>query len=199
MNETAPIPEFVDDVSSRIFAAGLLLQSCRGLVTEPEASRRIGEAVAELDGALSRLRSAALEVITDATAAHERSQLLRDLDKRHGNADPATHPASRPHEEDRMPTKPATQPGTVDVAFTLPAEVQADDVALCGEFNDWSTDLIKLALDGDGTWRARVALEPSRAYRYCYLLDGQRWENAWDGDYAPNPYGGDDSVILVVE
>ena len=98
-----------------------------------------------------------------------------------------------------MPTKPAAQPSTVDVIFVLPAEVEAEEVALCGEFNDWSTNDIKLARDGDGTWRVTVTLEPGRAYRYRYLLDGQRWENAWDADYVPNPYGGDDSVITVVE
>jgi 1,4-alpha-glucan branching enzyme len=90
------------------------------------------------------------------------------------------------------------KPRTVKVAFTLPAEVEASDIALCGEFNNWSTDGIKLSRDGEGTWRATVSLEPGRAYRYRYLLDGQRWENGWDADsYLPNPYGEDDSVVIV--
>ncbi len=87
---------------------------------------------------------------------------------------------------------------TVDVSFTLPADVRADSVALCGEFNDWSAENIKLERDTDGSWRATVALKPGRTYRYRYLLDGERWENAWQADgYLPNPYGSDDSVILV--
>jgi hypothetical protein len=43
-----------------------------------------------------------------------------------------------------------------------------------------------------------VALEPGRSYRYRYLIDGEYWENAWKADgYVPNPYGSDDSVIVV--
>lgn len=87
---------------------------------------------------------------------------------------------------------------TVDVAFTLPAEVQAETVALCGEFNGWSADDIQLERDGDGTWRATVALEPGRSYRYRYLLDGERWENAWQADrYVQNSFGSVDSVVVV--
>jgi 1,4-alpha-glucan branching enzyme len=87
---------------------------------------------------------------------------------------------------------------TVKVTFTLPADVQAQSVALCGDFNDWSAENIKLARDGDGSWRVTVALQPGHSYRYRYLVDGERWENAWHADrYVPNPYGSDDSVVLV--
>jgi 1,4-alpha-glucan branching enzyme len=87
---------------------------------------------------------------------------------------------------------------TVKVTFTLPADVQAESVALCGDFNDWSAENIKLARDRDGSWRVEVALEPGHSYRYRYLVDGERWENAWHADrYVPNPYGSDDSVVLV--
>lgn len=97
-----------------------------------------------------------------------------------------------------MPVKRATKAKAIDVTFTLPADVQADSVALCGEFNEWSTENMKLERNGDGSWLATVALEPGRAYRYRYLLDGQRWENAWQADdYVPNPYGSDDSVVVV--
>jgi len=89
-------------------------------------------------------------------------------------------------------------PKTVQVVFTLPAEIYADEVALCGEFNDWHSDDIKLRRDDSGRWHTTVTLEPGRAYRYRYLLDGERWENAWDADrYDPNPYGGDDSVLIL--
>ena len=96
------------------------------------------------------------------------------------------------------PGTPAAKAGTIDVTFTLPAEVHAGTVALCGEFNDWSAEDIRLQRDSDGSWRATVALEPGRSYRYRYLLDGERWENAWQvGCYAPNSYGSTDSVVVV--
>jgi hypothetical protein len=87
---------------------------------------------------------------------------------------------------------------TVEIIFTLPGEVQASSVALCGEFNGWSAHDIRLERGGDGSWRAGVALEPGHSYRYRYLLDGERWENAWQADrYVPNPYGSTDSVVVV--
>jgi hypothetical protein len=96
------------------------------------------------------------------------------------------------------PGAPAAGPGTVDVTFTLPADVHAGTVALCGEFNAWSADDIRLERGSDGSWRATVPLEPGRSYRYRYLLDGQRWENDRRADrYVPNPLGSTDSVIVV--
>jgi len=93
---------------------------------------------------------------------------------------------------------PAARARTTDVRFTLPAEVQAGTVALCGEFNNWSAQDIRLERGDDGSWQATVALEPGRSYRYRYLLDGERWENAWQADrYAPNSYGSTDSVVVV--
>jgi 1,4-alpha-glucan branching enzyme len=71
-------------------------------------------------------------------------------------------------------------------------------VALCAEINNWSAQDIRLERGGDGTWRATVALQPGRSYRYRYLLDGERWENAWQADrYVPNPYSTTDSVVVV--
>jgi hypothetical protein len=86
----------------------------------------------------------------------------------------------------------------VDVTFTFPADVQADSVVLCGEFSQWTVEGIQLDRGDDGSWRAVVALEPGRSYRYRYLIDGERWENAPGADqYVPNPYGSVDSVITV--
>jgi hypothetical protein len=90
-----------------------------------------------------------------------------------------------------------TAVSTVDVMFTLPAEVDADSVALCGEFNQWSAEAIELERGTDGIWWTVIALEPG-SYRYRYLLDGERWENAWQADrYEANPFGGTDSVVIV--
>ncbi len=88
---------------------------------------------------------------------------------------------------------------TVPVTFTLPAEVGAGDVALCGDFNNWDTGPIPLIRDtDDGAWQVTVPLPPGNSYHYRYLLDGERWENAWDADrYEPNPFGSDNSVVIV--
>jgi 1,4-alpha-glucan branching enzyme len=85
-----------------------------------------------------------------------------------------------------MATK-RVRPRTVKVEFTLPAEIEADDFAPCGEFNDWSAEDTKLTRGADGQWRATISLEPGRVYRYRYLLDGQWWENSWNAkEYVAN-------------
>ena len=50
--------------------------------------------------------------------------------------------------------------------------------------------------DADGGFSVTVSLDAGRAYRFRYLLDGQRWDNDWAADaYQPNDFGGDDSVV----
>jgi hypothetical protein len=87
--------------------------------------------------------------------------------------------------------------GTVEVVFSLPAETVAEQVALCGDFNDWAPEGISLARAADRSWQVTVPLAPG-SYRYKYLLDGVTWENGSDADrYEENAYGTLDSVIVV--
>ena len=143
-------------------------------------------------------------------AAHGRAAAHREPeDEQHGHGEAgapaaADEPPAEGTAGDRAagqpgaPAAPAAGAGTVDVTFTLPAEVRAETVALCGDFNDWSVQSLMLDRGSDGSWRATVALEPGRSYRYRYLLDGKRWENAWHADcYLPNSFGGTDSVVVV--
>jgi 1,4-alpha-glucan branching enzyme len=98
----------------------------------------------------------------------------------------------------RVAAKRATKPKTAKVVFELPAAIDAEKVALCGEFNDWSTDTILLERDPDGAWHTTVALELGKSYRYRYLINGEQWENSWQADaYVPNPHGTEDSVVVV--
>jgi Glycogen recognition site of AMP-activated protein kinase len=86
---------------------------------------------------------------------------------------------------------------TVDVVFSLPAETEAGQVALCGEFNDWSPETTSLTRGDDRAWRVTVPLAPG-TYRYKFLLDGETWENGTDADrYEENAYGTTDSVVVV--
>jgi Glycogen recognition site of AMP-activated protein kinase len=95
------------------------------------------------------------------------------------------------------PVQPAAKAGTVDGTFTLPVDVQAESVALCGQFNDWRADSIRLERGSNGCWRATVPLE-RRSYHYRYLLDGERRKNARQaGRHMPNAYGSAGSVVVV--
>ncbi len=87
---------------------------------------------------------------------------------------------------------------TCRVTFELPADVEAKTVALCGEFNDWDRKSHILEQRKDGRFSLTVSLEAGKVYRFRYLVDGARWENAWDADgYLPNEFGTEDSVVTI--
>lgn len=110
------------------------------------------------------------------------------------NAEPITAPQPITIADEFIPAEPPT----VEVTFTLPSEVGAADVLLCGDFNGWTAAPTPLARGNDGAWQVTLPLEPGNSYHYRYLLDGQRWENAWQADrYEPNPFGSDNSVVIV--
>jgi 1,4-alpha-glucan branching enzyme len=80
----------------------------------------------------------------------------------------------------------------------VPAESEAREVFLCGEFNDWSETSHPLKQRTDGSYSTTVTLGTGRDYRFRYLLDGERWENDWEADaYVPNEYGSEDSVVKL--
>ena len=86
--------------------------------------------------------------------------------------------------------------GKARVTFTVDPQVGAQTAAVSGEWNDWSADADVMERDADGGFRVTVSLDAGRAYRFRYLLDGQRWDNDWAADaYQPNDFGGDDSVV----
>jgi 1,4-alpha-glucan branching enzyme len=101
--------------------------------------------------------------------------------------------------EEEMIKKNYTKTGKLcRVTFNLPPEVNAKKAFLCGEFNDWSTHSHPMKRHLDGGFSTTVTLPVGREYRFRYLLDGQRWENAWQADaYLPNEFGTEDSVIRV--
>jgi len=84
------------------------------------------------------------------------------------------------------------------VTFKLPAEVGAGAANIVGDFNGWNTDSHAMKKLKDGSFSIALSLTPGKAYRFRYLLDGERWENDWEADaYLPNSYGEDDSVVEV--
>ena len=86
--------------------------------------------------------------------------------------------------------------GKAKVTFTVDPRVGAQAAAVCGEWNDWSTDADVMRRDADGGFSVTVVLDAGRTYRFRYLLDGQRWDNDWAADaYVGNKFGGDDSVV----
>ena len=89
--------------------------------------------------------------------------------------------------------------GDTLVAFRLPGEVAETTVSVVGEFNDWSADAHRMRRADEG-FAVVIPLAPGRAYRFRYLLDGERWMNDWAADdYVPNEFGGEDSVVDLTD
>jgi hypothetical protein len=90
--------------------------------------------------------------------------------------------------------QPAAQAGTVTVSFVLPPDVGAESAELLGDFTDWTP--IAMDTDEHGGHTISLDLRSGAAYRFRYLLDGERWENDWAADdYAANDYGSHDSIV----
>jgi hypothetical protein len=86
------------------------------------------------------------------------------------------------------------------VTFRLPKEAvpDAEKVTLAGDFNNWDTESIVMKKLKNGDFAVTLKLKAGRAYRFRYLINGERWENDWHADrYDPNPFGWHDSVVIV--
>ena len=85
--------------------------------------------------------------------------------------------------------------GGVVITFRIP-KTDHVPVHVVGDFNGWSPTALPMEPDANGELVARIALPRGRRYRFRYFLAESRWENDWAADdYAPNEFGGDDSVI----
>jgi 1,4-alpha-glucan branching enzyme len=96
----------------------------------------------------------------------------------------------------KQPEKAAAK---TKVTFDLPkaAVENAETVAVLGDFNQWDIQQgIELKKQKDGSFKATVELEAGRNYQYRFLIDGRRWENAWNAEaYEPTPFGTYNSVV----
>ena len=84
------------------------------------------------------------------------------------------------------------------VTFKVPAELEAERVALLGEFNSWDAESHPLTPRKDGSHSLTISLEAGQEYRFRYLLDSERWENDEAADsLVPNRFGTRDGIITV--
>lgn len=84
--------------------------------------------------------------------------------------------------------------------FKLPREAapEARTVCLVGDFNNWNARANPMKRAKDGSFSITLELPCDREYKYKYLIDNTRWENDWSADrYESNPYGGEDSVLVL--
>ena len=84
------------------------------------------------------------------------------------------------------------------VTFKVPPDVDARNIVLCGDFNDWSKKATVMKQLKDGSFSITLTLPANNLYRFKYYLDTHRWENDWDADgYIRNDFGSEDSLLKL--
>jgi 1,4-alpha-glucan branching enzyme len=78
--------------------------------------------------------------------------------------------------------------------FTLEAP-EASHVAVTGSFCDWNEGR-PLKKDKKGVWKTSVWLPPGR-HEYRYMVDGRWQTDPASQERVPNPYGGENDVLVV--
>lgn len=88
-----------------------------------------------------------------------------------------------------------TRPDDRPAIFSLYAP-EAARVSLAGDFNAWSPDDCPLEKSSEGTWERAVVL-PAGRHEYKFVVDGQWQDDPRCAERAPNPYGGENCVVIL--
>jgi len=98
-----------------------------------------------------------------------------------------------------MLTKEYTKDGAAClVTFALPAAISAERACLVGDFNDWDAEATPMQRQDDGPFAVTIELAAGHEYQFRYLVNDLVWHNDWQADgYASNPFGSDNSVVVV--
>lgn len=84
------------------------------------------------------------------------------------------------------------------VTFYTAPELEAEKIALVGDFNEWSETATPMKPLKDGRFKTTVNLPTDSRFEFRYLIDEIEWHNDWEADkYVPNPFSGDNSVVEV--
>lgn len=73
---------------------------------------------------------------------------------------------------------------------------EAKEVTLVGDFSNWQESECPMRRAKDGNWKKLVQLNPGR-YEYRFVVDGHWWTDPENPDRQQNPYGQDNSVLVV--
>jgi 1,4-alpha-glucan branching enzyme len=96
-----------------------------------------------------------------------------------------------------MKKDPVANSTKISVTFEMPAEIQAERLAVVGDFNGWDGSVTPMKRRKDGTWARTIRLAPGR-YLYRIVADDSHWLNdgAADG-YELSEFGEDNCVLIL--
>jgi chromosome partitioning protein len=110
----------------------------------------------------------------------------------HQDTEHPTPTAARRRQRRAAPVSPVVSAREFTFTFEAPG---AEHVLLTGDFNDWSLDGSEME-PISGIWTKTMKLAPGR-YRYRYVVDGQWQHDPSNAVIEPNPYGGNDSILVM--
>lgn len=79
----------------------------------------------------------------------------------------------------------------IEFRITAP---QAQNVHLCGSFNNWSENLDLMKKDSAGTWK-KIKMLPEGTHEYKFLVDGDWTLDPDCQDTHPNAFGTKNNII----
>ena len=79
------------------------------------------------------------------------------------------------------------------IKFAVEA-VDAKEVVLMGDFNNWDPKTHPMKTDGNGLWDKTVMLPPGK-YEYKFLIDGDWKEDPQNDQTCPNCFGTQNSIL----
>ena len=83
------------------------------------------------------------------------------------------------------------------VVFVYRPVAPVRKVCVVGDFNGWDPGARRMSrVPKDGTYRARTSLAPGR-YEYKFVVDGEWGVDADANEQLANPYGTQNSVLVV--
>ena len=102
--------------------------------------------------------------------------------------------AAKPAAVQRESPKPqAPQENRVLLEIETPG---AKNVCVAGSFNEWNPNRTPLAPLGNGRWAGDLAIKPGR-HEYLFVVDGQWLPDPKAKEAVQNPFGGQNSVLVV--
>lgn len=96
-----------------------------------------------------------------------------------------------------MKKEPVANSLKISVTFEMPSDIQAESLAVVGDFNKWDPAAGQMKRRKDGTWARTVRLDPG-TYRFRYVTGDNIWYNdpAADG-YEPSGLGEDNCILVL--
>jgi 1,4-alpha-glucan branching enzyme len=90
-------------------------------------------------------------------------------------------------------SKPTTNGNGISLEFVKP---EAKKVCVAGSFNQWKPEATPLIQMGNGRWVGNLAVKPGR-HEYLFVVDGQWLPDPNAKETVQNPFGGQNSVLIV--